>query len=44
MSQVAPFFFLAAIAVACLTGFIAIQFFGVDDAEFRQMLYEEAEG
>ena len=36
MIKVALFFF-------CLTGFIAIRFFGVDDDQFRQALYEEAE-
>ena len=41
MNKVSLFFFLAAIAVACLTGVIAIRFFGVDDDVFLA-LYEEA--
>jgi len=40
MNKVGLIYFFLSIAIACLTGFIAIRFFDMDD-EFRRAFYEK---
>ncbi len=43
MSKVGLIYFFFSIAIACLTGFIAIRFFDIGDDEFRRAFYEKFE-